>query len=355
MPEESFQEKTEQPTPKRREDARKKGQVGKSREIPSVAVMGAALLFFLFGGKRIIVSLGAMMKRAFVSAQYISSGNIDVFVAAKSYLQFYLLLLFPIMLTLAVIALLANFAQTGLVWSVEPLAPKASKINPVEGAKRILSKRSLVELAKSIAKIIIVGWAALSVVKGELGRLMLLTYQDKAQIISYLGHSSIKVVAKSCIVIALLALLDYLYQRWEFEQSLKMTKQEVKEELKQTEGDPLIKSRIKAIQREMARRRMMEEVKTADVVITNPRHLSVALRYDALTMTAPKVVAKGAEHIAFKIREVAREHHIPLLENKTLAQNLYKSVDIGEEIPSSLYQAVAEILAYVYRLKGKTR
>ncbi len=354
MPEESFQEKTEQPTPKRREDARKKGQVGKSREIPSVAVMGAALLFFFFGGKRIMVSLGAMMQRAFTSIQYINSGNTDVFVAAKDYLQFYTLLLFPIMLALGLIALLANLAQTGLIWSVEPLAPKASKINPVEGAKKILSKRSLVELAKSIAKILIVGWAAMSVVKGELGHLILLTYQDKMQIISYLGHSSMKVMAKSTIVIALLAFLDYLYQKWDFEQNLKMTKQEVKEELKQTEGDPLVKSRIKAIQREIARRRMMEEVKTADVVITNPRHLSIALKYDAFTMSAPKVVAKGAEHIAFKIREVAKEHKVPIIENKPLAQNLYKSVDIGEEIPSSLYQAVAEILAYVYRLKRKT-
>jgi len=199
-----------------------------------------------------------------------------------------------------------------------------------------------------------VGWAAFSVVKGELGRLMLLTYQDKTQIISYLGHSSMKVVGKSCIVIALLALLDYLYQKWEFEQGIKMTKQEVKEEFKQTEGDPLVKSRIKAIQREMARRRMMEEVKTADVVITNPTHLAVALKYDAMTMSAPKVVAKGAEHIASKIREVAKDNHIPLVENKSLAQNLYKTVDIGEEIPSSLYQAVAEILAYVYKLQGKT-
>ncbi len=353
MPEESFQEKTEQPTPKRREEARKKGQVGKSREISSVAVMGAALLFFVFGGKRMMFSLGHMMQRAFVSAQYINSGNMDVFVAASNYLRFYTLLLFPIMLALAVIALVANLAQTGLIWSVEPLAPKASKINPVEGAKRIFSKKTLVELAKSIAKIAIVGWAAMSVVKGELGHLVLLTYQDKVQIISYLGHSSMKVMAKSTIVIALLALLDYLYQKWEFEQSLKMTKQEVKEEFKQTEGDPLIKSRIKAIQREMARRRMMEEVKTADVVITNPSHLSVALKYDALSMSAPKVVAKGAEHIAFKIREVARDHHIPLIENKPLAQNLYKLVDIGEEIPSSLYQAVAEILAYVYKLKGR--
>jgi len=353
MPEESFQEKTEQPTPKRREDARKKGQVGKSREIPSVAVIGSGVLFFLFGGHKLMCSLGAMMREAFASAAFVSQGDIDVFVSAKDYLQFIISLLLPVMLVLVVAALASNLAQTGLIWSVEPLAPKASKINPVEGAKRMFSKRSLVELAKSIGKILIVGWAAFSVLKGELGHFIQLTYQDKTQIMAYLGHASLKVVGKSCIVIALLALLDYLYQKWEFEQSIKMTKQEVKEEFKQTEGDPLVKSRVRAIQREMARRRMMEEVKTADVVITNPTHLAVALKYDALTMTAPKVVAKGAEHIAFRIREVAQDNGIPLVENKSLAQNLYKLVDMGEEIPSALYQAVAEVLAYVYRLKGR--
>lgn len=354
MPEESFQEKTEQPTPKRREDARKKGQVGKSREIPSVAVMGAGLLFFVLAGKRMIFSLGDFMKSAFASAATISTGDINLFVMAREYLQFFMVLTMPIMLILAVVALLSNLAQTGLIWSVEPLAPKASKINPVEGAKRIFSKRSLVELAKSIAKILIVGWAAFSVVKGELTHFVQLIYQDKTQIMAYMAYVSTKVVAKSCAVIALLAVLDYLYQRWEFEQNIKMTKQEVKEELKQTEGDPLVKSRIRAIQREMARKRMMEEVKTADVVITNPTHLSVALKYDALTMGAPKVVAKGAGHLASKIKEVARDNGVPLVENKTLAQNLYKSVDVGEEIPSALYQAVAEILAYVYRLKGRS-
>ncbi|MBW1729656.1 MAG: flagellar biosynthesis protein FlhB [Deltaproteobacteria bacterium] len=354
MPEQSFQDKTEPATPKRREDARKKGQVGKSREIPSVAVMGAGLIFFLLAGKKMTLSLGSMMQTVFRSIPSISSGDLNIVILGMDYLRFYMLLLFPVMLVLSVVALLSNVVQTGLIWSVEPLAPKASKINPVEGAKRIFSKRSLVELAKSIAKIIIVGWAAFSVLKGELDHLIQLTYQGKAQIMSYLAYTSIKVVGKSCVVIALLAILDYMYQKWEFEQSLKMTKQEVKDEFKQTEGDPLVKSRIKAIQREMARRRMMEEVKTADVVITNPSHLSVALRYDSMTMNAPKVVAKGADRIAFKIREVAKDHGIPLVENRSLAQNLYKSVDIGEEIPSSLYQAVAEILAYVYRLKGRT-
>jgi flagellar biosynthetic protein FlhB len=260
----------------------------------------------------------------------------------------------PIMLAIVVVAILANCLQVGAVWSVEPLAPKASKIDPLEGAKRIFSKRSFVELAKSLAKIIIVGWAAFSVLDEEIGRLGQLMYQENVQIMRYLGETSFKVMTRSCYIIAILALLDYLYQRWEFEQNIKMTKQEVKEEFKQTEGDPLVKARIRSIQREMARRRMMEEVKKADVIITNPTHISVALRYDVATMTAPKVVAKGAEKLAFRIREVAQAHRVPLVENKGLAQNLYKSVDIGREIPSELYRAVAEVLAYVYGLKGRS-
>lgn len=217
----------------------------------------------------------------------------------------------------------------------------------------MFSKRSLVELGKSLGKILIVGWAAFSVIQANLGHILHLSYQDKAQIMGFMGKASLDLVTRSCYVIALLAILDFLYQKWEFEQEIKMTKQEVKEEFKQSEGDPLVKSRIRSVQREMARRRMMEEVKKADVIITNPEHLSIALRYDAMSMEAPIVIGKGADRIAFKIREIAKENHIPLVENKPLAQNLYKLVDIGQQIPPAFYQAAAEILAYVYGLKNK--
>jgi flagellar biosynthetic protein FlhB len=233
------------------------------------------------------------------------------------------------------------------------LTPKASKIDPIKGFGKIISKRSLAELGKAIFKIIIVGWAAFSTLKNDIYLLLPLMYQEKTHIISMLGDISFRVIIRCSCVIFFLAILDYIYQKWEFEQNLKMTKQEVKDEFKQTEGDPLVKSRIRSIQREMARRRMMEEVPKADVVITNPTHLSVALRYShEENMTAPRIVAKGANNVAFKIREVAKKHDIPLIENKSLAQNLYK-LDIGEEIPPQFYQAVAEILAYVYGLKKK--
>jgi flagellar biosynthetic protein FlhB len=184
--------------------------------------------------------------------------------------------------------------------------------------------------------------------------LMPLMYQENIQILSLLGQISLKVIVKCCYVICILAVLDYIYQKWEYEEGLKMTKQEVKDEYKQTEGDPLVKSRIRSIQREMARRRMMEEVPKADVVITNPTHLSIALRYNAEeSMKAPTIVAKGANNIAFRIREIAQEHQIPIVENKNLAQKLYK-LDLGEEIPPQFYRAIAEILAYVYGLKNRT-
>ena len=353
MAEQSFQEKTEPATPKRREEARKKGQVGKSREIPSLAVLAGGTLFFFFGGHLMATDLKEIMINALGSVASVSDGDFDIVYFVKQSIHAYLAVMLPVMAIVSLIAILSNYLQTGPIWSVEPLAPKASKINPVEGAKRIFSKRSLAELLKSIFKILIIGWAVFSLMKGELDHLIQLAYEDKFQIISYMCSTSFNLLARACFIIALLAVLDFLYQKWEFEQSIKMTKQEVKEEFKQTEGDPLIKSRIRTLQREMARKRMMEEVKKADVVITNPQHLSIALRYDSSKMRAPMVVAKGADKIAFKIREIAKAHEVPLVENRTLAQNLYKTVDIGEEIPSAFYQAVAEILAYVYKLKNK--
>lgn len=352
MAEENFQDKTEQATPKRREEARKKGEVAKSRDLTSVAVLSAGVLFLFFSAKRMTVSLGHLLRESFRRIPRLGLSEDGFMDLLNHYFWGFLWLVLPVMGVLCVVAVLANFLQTGFIWSVEPLAPKASKIDPISGAKRILSKRTLVELAKSVLKIVVVGWAAFSTMKSELARLLPLVYQEKMQILTALGESSLKVAIRCCWVIAILAVLDYLYQRWEFEQKLKMTKQEVKDEYKQTEGDPLVKSRVRSIQREMARRRMMEEVPKADVVITNPTHLSVALRYDQKTMGAPAVVAKGADRVAFRIREVAAANDIPVIENKVLAQNLYK-LEIGDEIPSQFYQAVAEILAYVYGIKKR--
>ncbi|MBW1680304.1 MAG: flagellar biosynthesis protein FlhB [Deltaproteobacteria bacterium] len=353
MAEKSFQEKTEPATPKKRSEARKKGQVAKSREISSVAVLVTGTIYLFFGAKGLTEDMARVIKGAFDMIPGVCSGQIGLFHVLTGFVWAFFGMVLPFMMALSVAAVLSNYAQTGFLWTVEPLAPKASKINPIQGVKRLFSKRSLVELGKSLAKIGIVGWAAFSTVKDALDDLVQLSYQGREQILGLLGSTAFEVIVRSCCVIVVLAVLDYMYQKWEYEQNLKMTKQEVKEELKQTEGDPLIKGRIRSIQLEKARRRMMEEVKRADVVITNPRHLAVAIRYDPETMTAPVVAGKGADAVAFRIRALAGERDIPIVENKLLAQNLYRSVDIGEEIPSHFYRAVAEILAYVYSLKKK--
>lgn len=353
MPEESFQDKTEPATPRKKEEARKKGQVAKSRELSSVAVLSAGVLYLYFGAGHMTETLGKGIQTGFRMIPLYRGDLQDLVPFLIDSVEKFIWVTLPVMAATMIIALAINLLQTGFLFSVETLSPKASKIDPIKGAQRIFSKRSLVELAKSIAKLVIVGWVAFSTLKSELDHMIPLLYQEKVQIISVLGTSAFKVAIRCCVILTVLALLDFLYQRWDHEQTLKMTKQEIKDEYKHTEGDPMVKSRIRSIQREMARRRMMEEVPKADVVITNPTHLAVALRYDqAAGMPAPRIVAKGANKIAERIRILAREHAIPLVENKPLAQNLYK-LEIGEAIPPQFYQAVAEILAYVYGLKRK--
>ena len=353
MSEENFQEKTEDATPKKKEEARKEGKAAKSKELSSIAILSAGTLYLFFGAKELTFRLGENISQTFAGIPQMNYSNEGIFVYLFQSVERFLLIILPLMVVLVCVALLTNFLQTGILWSVGPLTPKVSKINPIKGAGNIVSKRSLVELAKSIFKIIIVGWAAFSTLKSDVTHLIPLINQGKIEIIYLLGQMSLKLVMRCSAVIMILAILDYMYQKWEHEQSLKMTKQEVKDEFKQTEGDPVIKSRIKAIQRDMARRRMMEEVPNADVVITNPTHLSIVIRYKSdENMSAPRIVAKGANKIAFRIRELAAKYDVPLVESKTLAQNLYK-LELGEEIPPEFYQAVAEILAYVYGLKKK--
>lgn len=353
MSEENLQDKTEEATPKKREDARKKGQVAKSKELSSIAILSAGTLYLFFGAKDLVLKLGENIRQTFSGVHQLDLNNEGIFEYFFQSIEAFLFMILPFLLVLVVVAILANLLQTGIVFSVESLTPKASKINPIKGAGKIISKRTLVELAKSIFKLVIVGWAAFSTLKSDFTLLIPLMSQDIIEITYLLGQISLKVVIRCSAVILLLAILDFMYQKWEHEQDLKMSKQEVKDEFKQSEGDPVVKSRIRAIQKDMARKRMMEEVPKADVVITNPTHLSIAIRYDSgENMSAPRIVAKGANKIAFRIRELANRSNVPLVENKPLAQNLYK-LDIGDEIPPKFYQAVAEILAYVYGLKNK--
>ena len=352
MPEESFQDKTEPATPRKKEESRKKGQVAKSRDLSSVAVLSAGVIYLYFGARHMTEALGNCIQSSFKTVHLYTDNIQDLISLTIASVERFIWIALPIMAVTMMIALTINLLQTGFLFSVETLSPKASKIDPLKGAKRIFSRQSLVELAKSILKLIIVASVAFSTLKNELNQVIPLLYQEKIQIFSVLGQSAFKVTIRCCVILTILAILDFLYQRWDHEQKLKMTKQEVKDEYKHTEGDPMVKSRIRSIQREMARRRMMAEVPKADVVITNPTHLAVALRYDQSNMPAPRIVAKGANKIAERIKTLAKEHEIPVVEDKPLAQNLYK-LEIGEEIPAQFYQAVAEILAYVYGLRRK--
>lgn len=345
------QERTEEATPKRREEAREKGQVAKSRELASVAVLLAALIYFYFGASGLLKNIMDMMKAHFfasgttkLTVESIQPMAIDI--ALDSFI-----ILAPLLVFLVAAGLAANVLQVGFMFAPKSIAPKFSKIDPLKGFQRMLSLRSMVELIKSILKIAIITVVAWLTIKNEIAAMLPLPDQEITDILIYISRVSFNILVTTCWVLVALAVLDYAYQKWEFERELKMTRQEIRDENKLTEGDPLIKGRIRRLQRDMARKRMMAAVPKADVVITNPEHLAVALKYAPDSMNAPVVVAKGADLIAAKIRDIAGKHNIPIIENKPLAQVLYKTVRIDNAIPEALYKAVAEILAHVYSIK----
>jgi flagellar biosynthetic protein FlhB len=249
-------------------------------------------------------------------------------------------------------ALIVNYAQVGILFTMETLKIKGDRINPLSGFKRIFSLRSAVELVKSIIKILIVGWVAYSYLKSKTDDVLKLIDTDLMDVLFFIGDAAFTVALRICMAMIILGFADYLYQRFDYEKSLKMTKQEVKEEYKQMEGNPEIKSKIKQKQRQISLKRMMQDIPKADVVITNPTHFAVALKYDAEKAAAPIVVAKGQDYIALRIKQIAAENRVQIVENKPLARTLYSTVDIGQAIPPDLYQAVAEILAFVYNLKN---
>lgn len=344
-------DKTEEPTQKRKEDAKKKGQVAKSREfISAITLIGIAILSVSFS-RYGINTLEEFLTRSInnIGRTNITQGDITD-ICIYSFIQFSKVTL-PVFATVMILGVIANIAQTGFIHTNETLKPKLSRLNPIEGFKRMFSGRAFMELLKSCASIIIIGYVSYNFLKGEMMRVI------KA---SDMGINSIAAVSmdiiqseivKISIVVLTLGIADLIYQKRAYKKDLMMTKQEIKEEYKQMEGDPAIKSKIRQKQREMASRRMMHEVPTASVVITNPTHLAVALRYEQGVDGAPKLVAKGADNIAKNIKKIAAENDIPIIENKPVARMIYQRVEIDEDIPVEMYQAVAEILAMVYSLK----
>jgi len=347
-------ERTEKATPKRRSEARKKGQVAKSREVTSVMVLLAGLLTLFLLGSYYYGHLSTLMIRSFEQVGTIMVSPENIHALQNQLLASMGLILAPFLGVVMVVSLASNYVQVGGFWSWQLIKPDPAKVFSLQGLRRIFSLQSLMELLKSIGKILIVGGMAYYTIKKELPNILPLMEQEIGSISRYIFSVSQDIFLNTILVMVLLAGLDYIFQRWNYEKTLRMSKQEIKDEGKQAEGDPLVKARIRSLQRDLARRRMMAEVPKADVIITNPTHIAVALRYISGEMDAPKVVAKGAGFVAEKIKTIAQEHEIPILENKPLAQILHKTVEVGQMIPAALYHLVADVLAFVYRTKKKT-
>jgi flagellar biosynthesis protein FlhB len=350
---ESLEEKTEQATSQRREDFRKSGQVAQSREIGSILVLLGVGIIFYFLSREFLSQITGLFSVSFTDNVVKAARQGEIIPALKLAMEKGFLLVAPVFGMTVVMAIGGTVAQIGFLSAWEHLSPDLERINPIAGFAKIFNIRSLVEGIKSTAKIIVIGTVTFMIIKDELAFTPQVVQLSVSQIFDYIGSGVFKLVGGVCGLMACVAVLDYAFQRWDLERRMKMTKQEVKEEFKQREGDPLIKSRIKRIQRELAQKRMMEKVPKADVVITNPTHIAVALQYDRESMAAPVLIAKGADFIAERIKEVARKHNVPVVENKPLARAMFKTIKIGHPVPKSLYNAVAEVLAYVYRLKGK--
>ena len=345
------QEKTEKPTPRRRREARKKGQVAKSQELNNVVIILSGTLFFLFLGSAFFIGISQIMKDVFLKLYSIEISSNNFFSYFTHGISIIFRLLFPMILILMVAGILIGVGQTGFMFTFDSIAPKFDRVNPIKGAQRLFSKRGAMEVLKAIFKVGGISYLIFSSLKANVNIFSNYTYMNLSEMVSSFTKILFSTLFKIIGFLFIIAIIDYAFQKFEFEKSIMMTKEEVKEEYKQTEGDPQVKSRIRSMQRQMARQRMMQEVPKAKVVITNPVHLAVALKYDN-SMRAPEVIAKGRRLIAEKIKEIAKEHNIPIVENPPLAHELYEKVEIGEEIPKELYKAVAEVLAYIYRLEN---
>ena len=346
-------ERTEQATSRRREEARRKGQVAVSRDISSVVALGGTVALGSLLGAHAFGMLTGSMRQWLAGAGTLAVTEATLQGLVLRIAQDVLWLAVPFGLALLVLGSGAHLLQTGWVWSTERLRWDLGRLNPIAGLKRMVSLRATVELAKALLKIAAIGAVVYWNLKDEILAIPLMLQMETGPALFMAGRMALTVTAWVAGALVVLAVADYGYQRWQLSKDLRMSRQEVKQEQKETEGDPLIRSRIRSLQRQAARRRMMAEVPKSDVVITNPSHLAVALRYDGVRMAAPVVVAKGAGFIAERIRQIAAEHGIPIIENKPLARSLHKVVEVGREIPVELYQAVAEILALVLRARGK--
>jgi len=345
-------EKTEEPTPKKLQDARKEGNVPKSMETSGFVVLFIVIIVIIFYLKYVTHYLEKfyIYYASFIGREIDKNTVFEILI--NTALNFFILLA-PVLGAVMLAGILGNVAQFGFLFTTKPVMPKFEKINPIKGLKRLFSAKTIVEGIKTTLKVIIafgVGSWFFSKFLDEIPKLELMSFFEQ---LKWFEQKALIIIFAMLGVFLVFATIDFIYQRHSYKKSLRMSKQEIKDEYKQTEGNPEVKAKIRQIQREMARNRMMSEIPKADVVITNPTHYAVAIRYDKTKDDAPRVVAKGIDNLAIKIKEIAREHDIMIVENPPLARELYKMVDIDELIPQELYKAVAEVLAFVYRAKGK--
>ncbi len=348
--------RTEEPTEYKKRKAREEGKVAKTQELPSALILLFGFFMIFLFSKVIYKNLLGMMQLYLGSVQQVVSSGENVVFLLRPILPIIAKIIGPIMGVVFIAAIIGNVAQVGFQFSIKPIQPDISKINPnpIRFFQRVLfSKLTAVNLGKTIFKIATIGMVAFLLIRRETATIMQTIDMGLPQGMYIILSTSFKLVMIVSGILLVLSIPDYIFQRRQHIESLKMTKQELKEERKLLEGDPLLRARMRERQRAYARKRMMHEVPTADVVITNPIHYAVALKYEALKMSAPSCVAKGQELIAQRIRNIAEEHDVPVVENRPLARELYRRVEIGDEVPDELFTAVAEVLAFVYKLRQK--
>ena len=346
-------QKTEDPTSRRLDEARNRGQVANSREVNNLLMLSVFSLSVLMFGKPAAMDLWKATL-PFIEQPDMIAADFEHLVRLAWKLLGVVLVAGIVPLALAVIAAVAaGYLQFGLLWSAESITPKLSKISPISGLKRLFSSRSLAEFVRGLLKIAVVGAIAMFLIVPEVAHLNKLVGMEMMQLLWEVRTLLAKLLIGVVAIVAVITALDIIYQRMQHLREMRMSRQELKEEFKETEGDPLVKGRLRQLRMERTRRRMMAQVPQSDVVVTNPTHYAVALKYDQASMAAPKVMAKGVDKSAQRIREIAKEHDIPIIENPPLARGLFAACDVDDEVTPEFYKAVAEVISYIFRLKRR--
>ena len=348
-------EKTEEPSQHRIDESRKKGDVAVSKELSNVLLLSGSLLTLILCGVFVYEQFTEYIdwlyrldfRNIYTTKKFVDVINQSAWTLVKC--------VGPFFVASACLGFISSFIQIGFLYSPEILEVKFERLNPIQGFQRLLSKKAIVEAIKGVFKFAVVITITYSVMKDNIGSFLGFLHADTAQSIGFGKYLMVKLGFSVLLGLGIIALADFAWEKWSYRKKMMMTKQEVKEEAKEKDGNPEVKNKIRQIQRQMAQKRMMDDVKKADVIVTNPTHISVALKYDGESMAAPSVTAKGADHLALRIREIAKENDIPIVENIMLARTLYKTVKVGHGVPRTLYKAVAEVLAFVYKLRRKQK